>query len=647
MALLEAGEPLCHIITPIGMLGYGFDEDLTSSALSSFVATGVPTALILDSGSTDSGPSKLALGTMTVPRSAYVRDLTKLSRLVRRYKIPLVFSSAGGDGSDEHVDEMVDIMREIAAEHGYPMKVVAVYAGMDKQLVRQRFKDGKTTPCGVSVPELTEKDINDAVRVVAQMGPEPLIDAMETYSDFDVLIAGRAYDPAPYVAFATTQLQKRTRGKESMPPTVAGGFTHMGKIMECGGLCALPKSHGAAATLYEYGVFDVVPLDPGAKCTPASVAAHALYENVRPDVLFGLGGALHLGEVRYFQLGDRRTTRVSGAVFRSSMNEGGAHRLKLEGARVVGFRCLFMGSISDIVLLGHLDELLVRVRGYVAQQHAEISHGDWDLGFHTYGRGPSSSNCFVVGEARAATQQLARSIASTARVAMIHGAYPGQKATAGNFGFGIGGLTEIEAGPCAEFCVYHLMDLLPGEERLGSRDNEGCLPLRHKVELVGNSAEQTSTIENVPNSMNETALGKPKKAKINDHATPSSVSKPPIQPRVLGDLAQILRSKNAGPYDITIDIVFSSETIYSAVKCAADDFMSPAHLAQVLGVAEQDIIWSGFFDAALAFKVTIPRMRGGQRRAAGGFMEDDMHGTQQHGGVYNIALPQSILDLLA
>lgn len=99
-------------------MGYGFDEKLTETVLESLVATGTPTAIILDSGSTDSGPEKLALGVTTCPRSAYYRDLSKLLRLVYAFHVPLIFSSAGGDGSDVHVKEISEIIKEIVAEKG-------------------------------------------------------------------------------------------------------------------------------------------------------------------------------------------------------------------------------------------------------------------------------------------------------------------------------------------------------------------------------------------------------------------------------------------------------------------------------------------------------------------------------------------------
>lgn len=119
-----AAKPLCQVVTPVGMMGYGFSEEQVEVALESFSHFPTPTAIILDSGSTDSGPSKLALGTTTCPRSSYVRDFRKLLRLSKRYQVPLLMSSAGGDGSDEHVDLFLEIIREITreSEHRYICK---------------------------------------------------------------------------------------------------------------------------------------------------------------------------------------------------------------------------------------------------------------------------------------------------------------------------------------------------------------------------------------------------------------------------------------------------------------------------------------------------------------------------------------------
>jgi hypothetical protein len=112
-------KPLCRILTPIGMVGYGFDEKLNRAALKrlqTHATDDAPTVLILDSGSTDSGPDKLALGTMTVPRSKYEQDLRSLLALGHEFGVPIIISSAGGSGTDSHVDEFLDIIHEICQE---------------------------------------------------------------------------------------------------------------------------------------------------------------------------------------------------------------------------------------------------------------------------------------------------------------------------------------------------------------------------------------------------------------------------------------------------------------------------------------------------------------------------------------------------
>lgn len=116
---IEAGpRALCQIVTPVGMVGYGFDESLNRTALQELTSNKIPTALILDSGSTDSGPDKLALGTTTTPRSNYERDLGKLLSLSHEFHVPIIISSAGGSGTDAHVDDFLKIIEEICQDVG-------------------------------------------------------------------------------------------------------------------------------------------------------------------------------------------------------------------------------------------------------------------------------------------------------------------------------------------------------------------------------------------------------------------------------------------------------------------------------------------------------------------------------------------------
>lgn len=223
-----------------------------------------------------------------------------------------------------------------------------------------------------------------------------------------------------------------------------------------------------------------------------------------------------------------------------------------------------------------------------------------------------------------------------------HAPYPGQKATAGNFGFGIGGLMEIEMGACAEFSLYHLMDLEPGEERLilddeksTSGELEGPL-LRASVATIGRGAP-TSSNAAVKQSISSLRDQLPKPTpEQNPHVKHIPPTQPTQEPKTLSDLCRILRSKNAGPYEITIDAIFDSQVDYHAIKSSG--LLSPDNVSKALGIPKEDIVWMGFFDPAMAFKVTIPRVRSGKKKSAGGFMESDIHGSQEHLGLSNLKL---------
>lgn len=180
------------------------------------------------------------------------------------------------------------------------------------------------------------------------MGPEPFIDAMTAHPDFDVIVGAPAYNPAPYIAYASF-LSLGVKAGVNTPPVeaVLRGFSHMGKIMECGGICAEPKSHNAIASVYQDNTFDITPLSLEAPCSPVSVAAHNLYEKSRPDVLHGPGGYLDVPSVTYEQLSDGRTVRVRGSTFHPPKTDGIPYQIKLERATTIGYRSMFMGSVRD------------------------------------------------------------------------------------------------------------------------------------------------------------------------------------------------------------------------------------------------------------------------------------------------------------
>ncbi|MEC3974479.1 DUF4387 domain-containing protein [Amycolatopsis sp. H20-H5] len=97
----------------------------------------------------------------------------------------------------------------------------------------------------------------------------------------------------------------------------------------------------------------------------------------------------------------------------------------------------------------------------------------------------------------------------------------------------------------------------------------------------------------------------------------------------LRDLAAVIRSKNAGPYEITFDILFTDPAIYTHVRDAG--VLDRHKLTELFGVPGNDVVFCDWFEPALAFKLTLRRW-GDQ----GGVGERDTFGAQQHAPLLNL-----------
>ncbi len=434
------------ILTPVGMLGYGFPVEDYQRGLDR-----QPDAVILDSGSTDPGPYMLGTGTTMVKPRAYARDLKAILEGIGEKKIPLLIGSAGGAGFDGNVDYIVDTIKDLCKELGLHKKIVKIYADIPKEFVAEKLTQGKISSCSCS-PDLTDKDVEGSVRIVAQMGMEPILKALRENPDADVIIAGRAYDPSPYAAFCAY------KGIDD-----PGIYWHMGKIMECGAFCCEKKGMVILATVREDS-FDLEPMDPENRCTEVTVASHTLYEKTRPDRLAGPGGVLNLVGSKYQQLNDR-TVRVWGSKFEKSEH----YQVKLEGAAICGYRSAFIGGIRDRIMITQLDRLLPMIKPYLEPQYPELKSGDADVIFHVYGKnavmeelepdtGHIPLEVGILGEVVASTQELASAICANVRVVLLHCPYPGQLATGGNLALPLNP-PDNALGPVCRFSVYHLMEV--------------------------------------------------------------------------------------------------------------------------------------------------------------------------------------------
>ena len=96
-------------------------------------------------------------------------------------------------------------------------------------------------------------------------------------------------------------------------------------------------------------------------------------------------------------------------------------------------------------------------------------------------------------------------------------------------------------------------------------------------------------------------------------------------------MVNVLRSKNAGPFALTFDILFRSEDEYR--RAESSGLFTPSHLARILGYPENTtrIV---FFEPAYAIKVTVPR-----RHSSGAFDDTDVFGCQQHAPLVDLEIP--------
>ena len=97
-------------------------------------------------------------------------------------------------------------------------------------------------------------------------------------------------------------------------------------------------------------------------------------------------------------------------------------------------------------------------------------------------------------------------------------------------------------------------------------------------------------------------------------------------------LARILRSKNSGPFEITLDVLFDDADAYRRVKDAGIiDGELTARLYCIPITSIQDIV---FFDAALGIKITYLR-----DVSSGTVGDRDVYGAQQHAPLMDIEIP--------
>ena len=99
---------------------------------------------------------------------------------------------------------------------------------------------------------------------------------------------------------------------------------------------------------------------------------------------------------------------------------------------------------------------------------------------------------------------------------------------------------------------------------------------------------------------------------------------------ILKDVANVIRSKNAGPYELTLDVLLRDEAIFTKLRQA--DIINKETIAQLYRIPEEDVLSIVYFPNALAIKATIVRPL-----PSGAMGERDVYGAQQHAPLVNFA----------
>ena len=434
-----------RILAPTGMMGYGIDE----AAFAAGIAM-KPHAIVADAGSTDAGPHKLGAGVGIVSKMATKQDLDMMLTAGLANHIPVIIGSAGGSGGQPHIKWTMEAVEELARTKGWKLRVAVINATADKEWLKQKLRVGAVTPM-TGVPELTETEVDLATEIVAQMGHEPYLEALD--KGVDLIIAGRAYDPTMTVAVCVHN------GIENL-----GLAYHMGKIIECGTLCTIPGGNGPIMGIITDDYFVIQSLYPERKATPLSVAAHTLYEKSHPYLLAGPGGMLDLEHSSFEQL-EGNAVRVRGSRFIPDE----VYRIKLEGAKLVGYRSIFIGAVRDPLAVAAIDELVGIGQLYADKAATSIGldKEQYHVDMKIYGKNGvmgeleptpqvEGHEVCVVGEIVAPTQEQAAAICSKVRASMMHGPYQGRKATAGNLALPFAP-SDFAVGATYQFNVYHLV----------------------------------------------------------------------------------------------------------------------------------------------------------------------------------------------
>jgi len=434
------------ILSPTGHLGFtpiergSFDIGVSQR----------PDLIVADSGSCDIGPQPLGADEHCSPEAWQRHDLELMLLAARGLGVPMIVGSASDAGTDRGVQQYAEIVRELARRHGLsPFNLATIFSEVSRDEVGRRLRDGVRIEGLDGRSELTQEILTRTDRLVAVMGVEPIIRALDQGAD--VVIAGRSGDSCLFAA-----------------PAIRAGFPeaaayYLGKVLECASFAGEPfMGKESIIGTVTADTVSVTAMHPGQRCTVASVASHAMYERASPFFEHVAGGVLDMTHCRYEQV-EERTTRVSGFAFRRDP----VYRIKLEGSGKVGERALSIAGIRDPYTIRNIDAVIGWARSKVQERWGEPGQR-YQLYYHVYGRdgvmGPSEPRratpahelCLVV-EAVAPQWEDAEVVCALGTRNLFYARLPEVRGTAGTAALM---MDEVLRGkPGYEWTVNHVLPL--------------------------------------------------------------------------------------------------------------------------------------------------------------------------------------------
>jgi hypothetical protein len=434
------------VLVPTGMLGGGF----AASTVERGIALGAD-IIAIDGGSTDSGPHYLGTATAKTARAAVAHDLRATLPLAHAAGIPVVVGSCGTAGTDAGVDWVYEIAAEIAADEGLGLRVARIYSEQRADDLAVLLAAGRIHALEPARP-LDVTTLRRCSHIVGLMGHEPIAAALA--GGADLVLAGRATDTALTAALPLMR---------GLPP---GAIWHAAKIAECGGMCTTsPRTGGVLVSLDSAG-FQIEPLDPSAACTPHTVAAHMMYENVDPFRMREPSGTLDTSGATY-TAADDRIVRVEGSRFEPADQQ----TIKLEGAAPVGYQTIIISGMRNPAILARIDEWCTLVLEHLHRtipKTVGLERDQYDIQILRYGhdavlgaaephRREAPREVGIVFVATAPDQATATQLAKIANPVILHAPLEGEQAMP-SYAF-LGSPAEIERGPVHEFVLQHAVDI--------------------------------------------------------------------------------------------------------------------------------------------------------------------------------------------